>query len=120
MSFQIVSIDYEFRIDLPLEVHVEDRLYEMLRAVGAAEAEERSRIALSRRFVDIITAMIDGEMPPPTAKQTQYAVAIARELKIDLPPLVLCYRDAMNRFLTQYTPSFRESRAAKHRRLGKT
>lgn len=120
MSFQIVSIDYEFRIDLPLEVHVEDRLYEMLRAVGTAEAEERSRIALSRRFVDIITAMIDGEMPPPTTKQTQYAVAIARELNIDLPPLVLCYRDAMNRFLTQHTPSFRESRAAKYRRLGKT
>lgn len=120
MSFQIVSIDYEFRIDLPLEVHIEDRLYEMLRAARGPEGEERSRMALSRRFVDLITAMIDDEIPPPTTKQTQYAVAIARELNLDLPPQVLCYRDAMTRFLTQHTPSFRESRAARQRRLGKS
>jgi hypothetical protein len=120
MSFQIVSIDYEFRIELPLEVHVEDRLYEMLRAVGDAEEDEHSRLALSRRFVDLITAMIDGEMPPPTLKQTQYAIAVARELNIELPSQVLCYRDAMTRFLTQHTQSFKESRAARYRRLGRT
>ncbi|TAM33209.1 MAG: hypothetical protein EPN60_01985 [Nevskiaceae bacterium] len=120
MSFQIVSIDYEFRIELPLEVHVEDRLYEMLRAVGDPNEDKRSRLALSRRFVDLITAMIDGEMPPPTLKQTQYAVAVARELNIELPSQVLCYRDAMTRFLTQHTQRFRDSRALKRRQLGKT
>lgn len=119
MSFQIVSIDFEFRIDLPLEVHVEDRLYEILRAAGAPEWDEKSRIELSRRFVDLITAMIDGEMPPPTLKQTQYALAVARELSIELPPRVLCYRDAMTRFLTQHTPEFRIRREAQRRRLGK-
>lgn len=116
MGFQIVSIDFELRIDLPLEVHVEDRLYEMVRAAEAQEGDAQSRVALSRRFVDAITAMIDGEVPRPTDKQTQYALAIARELNIELSPVVLCYRDAMNRFLTQHTPRFRESRAAKHRR----
>lgn len=120
MSFQIVSIDYEFRIDLPLEVHVEDRLYEMIRAAGAPENSDQSRSLLSRKLVDLITAMIDGEMPAPTLKQTQYAVAIARELNIELSPQVLCYRDAMTRFLTQHTQRFKESRAARYRRLGKT
>lgn len=120
MGFQIVSIDNEFRIDLPLEVHVEDRLYEMIQEANRGDGDQRSRVALSRRFVDLITAMIDGETPPPTLKQTQYALAVARELNIDLPPMVLCYRDAMTRFLTQHTPTFRESRASKHRRMGKT
>lgn len=120
MSFQIVSIDYEFRIELPLEVHVEERLYEILRATGEPWGDRSSRIALSRRFVDLITAMIDGEMPPPTAKQTQYAVAIARELNLELSPQVLCYRDAMTQFLNQHVQRFRDSRAARHRRLEKT
>ena len=65
MSFQIVSIDYEFRIELPLEVHVEDRLYEMLRAVGDPNEDKRSRLALSRRFVDLITACLLYTSPSP-------------------------------------------------------
>lgn len=117
MCFQIVSDDHEFRLALPFEAHVEERLCDLLRSSDNRERDERLRKALSRRFVDLLTETIDRDMLPPTPKQTDYAVAIARELNLELPADVLCFRDAMTVFLSQHVQSFRERKAA---RLGAT
>lgn len=89
MCFRLVSIDHEYQLDLPFEVHVEDRLCQLLGHSDEAELHDKSRAVLSRRLVDLITAMLDGDLLPPTEKQVKYAVAIARELSIELPPEAL-------------------------------
>lgn len=116
MCLQIVSIDLDFRLDLPFEVYIEDKLYELFRAASAADEDDWLRKALSRRLVDAITAMVDDDIPRPTEKQTKYALAIAQELNLELPPEVIRYRSAMNAFLTRHVRQFNESRASRIRR----
>jgi len=62
---------------------------------------------VGRRIVDLITALLEGELLPPTEKQLKYAVSIARELSLELPADVLQYRDAMAVFLGTYAEQYR-------------
>lgn len=110
MCFRLVSIDHEYQLDLPFEVHVEDRLCQLMGNGDEAALHEKSRKVLSQRLVDLITAMLDGDLLPPTEKQVKYAVAIARELLIELPPEALRYREAMTVFLGRHAESYRDSK----------
>lgn len=50
---------------------------------------------------------VDGDVLPPTEKQVKYAIAIARELSLELPSEVLQFRDAMTTFLTIHAEQYR-------------
>lgn len=58
-----------------------------------------------------MTAVIDGNVTPPTEKQIKYAVAIARELSLQLTPEVLQFRDAMAAFLTMHAQRYRQRKS---------
>ncbi len=58
-----------------------------------------------------MTAALELRVIPPTEKQVKYAVAIARELSLQLPPEVLQYRDAMTVFLAEHANTYRRRKA---------
>lgn len=112
MSFQLVYGDHELALPLQFELHVEDQLVQLLAAYASREADNSVRSELSARVVDAISAMVEHKVVPPTDKQLKYAVAIARELSLQLPPEVLQYQDAMRQFLTEHADTYRRRKAA--------
>lgn len=68
---------------------------------------KRYSLTNSRRIRNVITALLEGELLPPTDKQLKYAISIARELSLELPADVLQYRDAMTVFLGTYAEQYR-------------
>lgn len=107
MCFQLVYGDCELQLALPFEEHIAERLYRLINKTEPAQTVERERVDLARRIVDLITAMLEGDVLPPTEKQLKYAVAIARELSLELPAEVLQYRTAMTVFLSTHAQQYR-------------
>lgn len=107
MCFRLIYGDSEFELALPFEEHIENRLFQMISSAEPSLAAERGRNDLARRMVDLITALLEGELLPPTDKQLKYAVAIARELSLELPAEVLQYREAMTVFLGTHAQQYR-------------
>jgi hypothetical protein len=108
--FRLVFGDFDFNIALPFEAHIEERLYRIISAAETGEATELAHQELARRIVDVITAILEGEVLPPTDKQVRYAVAIAQELSLELPAEVLKYRESMAVFLGTHAENYRKSK----------
>lgn len=117
MCFQLVYGDFELHLELPFEEHIAERLCRVIGQTEPAQTADRDRIDLARRIVDLITAMLDGDVLPPTEKQLKYAVAIARELSLELPAEVLQYRTAMTVFLGTHAQQYRR-RKGSNRTIG--
>ena len=111
VAFQLVYGDRELALALPFEHHVEARLLQML-AQGCDEAATAGRKSpnLAREIVEAITALIENTTLPPSEKQVRYAIAIARELSLELPPEVLQFRPAMTAFLGAHASRYRRLR----------
>lgn len=108
--FRLVYGDFEFHIALPFEAHIEERLYRIISKVEPGETGELPQQELSRRVVDVLTAILEGEVLPPSDKQLRYAVAIAQELSLELPAEVLKYRESMATFLGTHAETYRRSK----------
>ncbi len=107
MCFRLTYEDSEISLSLPFEGHIEERL---LQVIGRAEPQavaEWGRSDLARRIVDLVTALLEGELLPPTEKQLKYAVAIAQGLSLELPAEVLQYREAMKVYLGAHAEEYR-------------
>lgn len=109
MFFRLVYGDSEFCADLPLEPHVGDQVYRLL----SMEEDAVERRYFAQSVATSITALIEDVPQPPTEKQVQYAVQIARTLNLPLAPHVLQIREAMAAFLEQNAPEYRRRRALK-------
>ena len=118
MPFRLVYGDFDFHVSLPLEEHIEQRLYRIISQAEPFDSGERGHLELARRIADVITAVLEGEMLPPSNKQLQYALAIARELTLELPADVLKYRESMGVFLATHAESYRSSKANRRGRDG--
>lgn len=115
MSFQLVYGDREFWLPLHFESHIEERLVQVMeRGQAAPDGTDPTCAGLSNRIVEAITALIENNVLPPTDKQIKYAVAIARELSLQLPAEVLQFRDSMTVFLGTHAEKFRRIRAQQH------
>ena len=95
--------DSELHLALPFEGHIE----ELIGKTEPPVAAERGRNDLARRIVDLVTALLEGDLLPPTEKQLKYAVAIAQELSLELPAEVLQYRETMKAFLDAHAGQYR-------------
>ena len=109
MSFQLVFGDHQLALDLAFEVHIEDQLVNL---ISRAEPKSIARTELARRVTDCITALIECNVVPPTDKQVKYAIAIARELSLELRPEVLQFRDAMTAFLGAHAETYRRRKGS--------
>lgn len=105
MSFQLVYGDHDLVLPLALDAVAEERLIDLL-SIAATPGSEGGDIA--RRITDAICTLLDCQIIPPTEKQLKYAVAIARELSLTIPPEVLQYREAMTVFLGTHAQTYRK------------
>ncbi len=73
-----------------------------------------SRVAriLAFRVTSAIIDIVDPDLRPPTQAQVDYAIAIARELNVNLPGEALMFRCAMGEFLDRYSQLFKTRRRA--------
>lgn len=108
MSFHIVYGDHDLVLPLAFDPHIEDQLALLIRG---AEPQTPAYAELCRRLTDALTALIENNVVPPTEKQTKYAVAIARELSLQLPPEVLQFRESMQAFLSAHAETYRRRKA---------
>jgi hypothetical protein len=107
VCFRLMYEDSELHLALPFEGHIEERLLQVICKTEPPVAAERGRNDLARRIVDLVTALLEGELLPPTDKQLKYAVAIAQELSLELPADVLQYRETMKTFLGAHAEQYR-------------
>lgn len=112
MSFLLVYGEHELSLPLHFEPRIEDQILEVLgRSFTSEEEEIAVRRGLSTRIVEAVTAALDLQGVPPTDKQVKYAVAIARELRLQLSPEVLESREAMALFLAEHATTYRRRKA---------
>lgn len=107
MTVQIVYGDHDLVLPLALDAMAEERLAELM---GEYEPNDPIRAALARSITDAICALLNCPINPPSEKQVKYAIAIARELSLAVPPEVLQSREAMGRFLTAHAQTYRRRR----------
>lgn len=110
MSFVLVNSNHEMELPLPFEAHIEDMLVRLMDASNRATIEDRMRFDLASSIVDAISSMLEANTSPPSEKQVKYAVAIARELNLQIPAAVLQNRNAMTEFLGNYAETYRKNR----------
>lgn len=111
MSFQLVYGDHELSLPLHFESHIEERLVRLMeRRQNAPDGNDQASGDFSNRAVEVITALLESNLLPPTQKQIKYAVAIARGLSLQLPAEVLQFRDSMTAFLDVHAEKYRRLR----------
>lgn len=109
MSFQLVSIDHELKLNLHFDGHIEESLVRILeRAEDCPEAVERELGDLSFKIAEAISCIMVNSAIPPSEKQIKYAVAIARRLSLQLSAEVLQSREAMTAFLGEHAKRYRQ------------
>ncbi|ROH89690.1 hypothetical protein ED208_11245 [Stagnimonas aquatica] len=92
-------------LPLALDAVAEERLVDLMSIAVEPGAE---RADLARRITDAISTLLDCQIVPPTEKQLKYAVAIAMELSLAIPPEVLRHRHAMTEFLGAHAQTYRQ------------
>jgi hypothetical protein len=110
VCFRLMHENSELHLALPFEAHIEERLLQVIGDAELGQAAERNRSDMARRIADLVTALLKGELLPPTEKQLKYAVAIARELSLELPNEALQYREVMKAFLGVHAERYRKQK----------
>ena len=111
MSLRIADDDGTFEIEVPLEGPVLESLRLQIARLQNYGQEKDVRL-LAARVAVAITEGVDPDLRPPTQAQVDYAVAIARELNVNLPGEALMFRGAMGQFLDRYSELFKSRRRA--------
>lgn len=70
---------------------------------------------LGRTLVAALPDAVDYDLKPPSEAQVNYAMAIARALRVSLTPDVLRYRGAMHEFLSTHKEAFDTRRKSRSR-----
>lgn len=107
MPFELVYGERELLLTLHFDGAVEERLVQLMLRDEPTELSERTRGSLANRIAEGISMIVEGYALPPSEKQVKYAIAIARELSLELPADVLKFRDAMATFLTIHADHYR-------------
>lgn len=94
-----------------LEVPIRDATLEALRL--QVERIQKREVFLSpvcerigQKISETVLDVLDPDLRPPTEAQVNFAVAIARELRINLPGEALQFRGTMHDFLDRFSPLF--------------
>lgn len=118
MSFRLVYGDHELSVEIPFEPHVEDRVLALLSKKSDKPGPDRAATEFIQGLVAIVTDMLERAPMPPSDKQVQYAVQIARTLNLELPAEVLQLRESMSAFLDEHSPEYRRRRSSERGDLG--
>lgn len=111
MSFHFISGNRERGLELFFEAPIEERLVHLIQQETSAIPGVEFRGDLAQLIVEAITGALETRLLPPSERQLKYAIQIAREFSLELPPEVLLYRDRMTGFLTRHADAYRRRRS---------
>lgn len=107
MPLRIADLDGGWEIEVPIRGATLEALrlqFCRLRQPGSNPGQLYERIG--ERFAESVLEVLDIDLRPPTEAQINFAVAVARELGVNLPGEALQYRGPMTDFLDRFTPLF--------------
>lgn len=111
MALRVSDDDASWELAIPLDTCV---LHALQVQMARLEVDGGPSDLLSKRLAEHVAVSIlevlDIDLKPPTDAQVSFAIAIARELNVNLPGEALLFRGAMSDFLTRYVPLFNERR----------
>lgn len=102
-SFRLVYGDYEFAVPLYFDASSEEQLVARMRL---AEEADPDFAQLGKRLSDAIAQSLDVEVIPPSKKQLDYALAICKELGIQLPAECIQFQESIRVFLSRHAPEY--------------
>lgn len=109
MALSLAWFDGGLDLPLMLPKHVEERLLALM-AGASASPPTIDREALSAQLSDVIAALLERGVVPPSEKQIAFAVAIAQSLGLELPAQALQDRAVMHTFLAMHADDFKSRR----------
>lgn len=109
MAIWIGDEDRGWEITVPLDIAV----CEALRVqIARIQSDDSHMPQLTRRIAErmavSILEVLDYDLKPPTPNQVSYALAIARDLNVNLPGEALLFRGAMSEFLDRFSDLFKQ------------
>jgi hypothetical protein len=117
MALRVSDDDASWELAIPLDGCILQALQVQMARLevdGGPSGLLSKRIA--ERVATSILEVLDIDLKPPTDAQVSFAIAIARELNVNLPGEALLFRGAMSDFLTRFVPLFNERRSRPSRR----
>jgi hypothetical protein len=113
MPLQLM-IDDAKGIPIPLDELAEEAWALQLGRAVTQGAVDSLRERLATSFAATLAECLDPDLRPPTDAQLKYAMAIARDLKVALPPEALRFRGAMATFLAHFAETHKQKRRDRH------
>jgi hypothetical protein len=109
MAIRIADDDGGWEITVPLDIAVSEALRVQIARIQSDDSHlpQLTRRIAERMAVSILE-VLDYDLKPPTPAQVSYALAIARDLNVNLPGEALLFRGAMSEFLDRYVALFNE------------
>src|ERR1700749_2778281 len=112
MALRISDDEGSWEITVPLEGPVLQALkVQMARVLPEDESLPPLCQRIGERMAVSILEVLDVDLKPPTQAQVSFAIAIARELNVNLHGEALIFRGAMSDFLTRYATLLNEIRS---------
>lgn len=109
MAIWIGDEDRGWEITVPLDIAVCEALRIQIVRI---QSDDKHLPQLTRRIAErmalSILEVLDYDLKPPTPNQVSYALAIARDLNVNLPGEALLFRGAMSEFLDRYVSLFNQ------------
>ena len=100
MSLRIADGEGSFEFEVPIDGPVMESLRLQIARLQPNHERYSSVVRiLAFRVTSAIIDIVDPDLRPPTQAQVDYAIAIARELNVNLPGEALMFRCAMGEFL---------------------
>lgn len=111
MSYFLIAPGLELSIELSLSMLLEEAIALQWNRLEDEDAKRTFCRRLSFRLERVFQETIDWDIKEPTPAQVAYALGLAKQLGIPVPPEVLRFRKSMTEFLDLYAPQARERRS---------
>lgn len=109
MPLRVSDDDASWELSIPVDSCI---LHALKVQMARLEVDGGASTLLTKRMAEKVATSIlevlDVDLKPPTDAQVSFAIAIARELNVNLPGEALLFRGAMSDFLTRFSPLFNE------------
>src|SRR5690348_15968437 len=107
MALSVSGDDAQWELAIPLDNCVLEALrVQMARIQFDDNPPPQLCRRIAERIASSVLEVLDVDLKPPTQAQVSFAIAIARELNVNLPGEALLFRGAMGEFLDRYAELF--------------
>lgn len=104
MALRLVDDDLDVSLDLPLDPITREAIGIQIQRCACSHVRQTFELRLVERLMELV----DADLRPPTAKQLEYAISIAKRLGVPVPSEALRYRGSMSHFINRFVELYNE------------